>query len=47
LQQAVVTAGEAFSRLGVFPGFWLISLHNLLHATGGGGLGPKFSDFFS
>jgi hypothetical protein len=36
LQQAVVTAGETFPRLGVFPGFWLISLHNLLHATSGG-----------
>jgi hypothetical protein len=33
LWHAVMTAGEVFSRLGVLPGFWPISLHNLLRAT--------------
>ncbi len=36
LWQAVVAAGEASSRLGVLPGFWIIFLHDLLHAIGDG-----------
>jgi len=33
---AVVVAGEACFRLGVLPGFSLVSLHDLLRATGDG-----------
>jgi len=33
---AVVATGEASSRLGVLSGFSLISLHDLLCATGDG-----------
>jgi hypothetical protein len=40
--QAVMATDEASSRLGVFPRFVFlaISLHNLLHATGGDGFRP-------
>ncbi len=31
-----MAAGEASSRLGVLPGFVIISLHDLLHAIGDG-----------
>jgi hypothetical protein len=48
LRLAVAAAGEASSRLGVLPGFWSISLHNLLHATIlVTGLGFRLLDFSS
>jgi hypothetical protein len=36
LHWVVVAARNAYSRLGVLPGFLPISLHDLLHAYGDG-----------